>query len=135
MSFTFIALVCCTWSPLIVWIREILFSFEVEQLAIYGFQNLFHSHSIPFISNTIASRVINMQLPVDTMKYLILSKGCWVVKHENHRMCFSALRKIKFYSGYLCPKMNKEIKAKCGHGKIKRIYCILWFFLGWPYKR
>lgn len=34
-------------------------------------------------------------------------------------MCFSTPRKIKFYSGYLCPKMNKEIKANVDIGRLK----------------
>lgn len=43
MSFTFIALVCLTWTILLrVRIRNIFFSFEIEQLTIYGFQKLFH---------------------------------------------------------------------------------------------
>lgn len=35
--------------------------------------------------------------------------------------------KMKFCSGYLCQKMNKDIKAKCGPRQIKWISCILWF--------
>ena len=74
MFFTITALVCLTWTVLIDGIQNIFFSFWKEQLMIYEFQKIFQSHSIPFISNTTASRVINMQLPIDTMKYLILSR-------------------------------------------------------------
>ena len=75
MFFTIIALVCLTWTVLLIdGIQNIFFSFWKEQLMIYEFQKIFQSHSIPFISNTTASRVINMQLPIDTMKYLILSR-------------------------------------------------------------
>lgn len=69
------------------------------------------------------SGIKNTQLPADAMKYLILRKIVELLNTKGTE--YVSLKKIKFYFGYLCPKMNKAIKTKCEHKIIKKIYCSL----------
>lgn len=59
-----------------LWGLEIFFFFLWDRAThdIWISEAISQGHSVLFISNTTTSGVINMQLPVDTMKYLILSK-------------------------------------------------------------
>lgn len=94
-SFTFTALVCLfshidssfhcgDW-------KYFLFFWDGATYNIWISETILQSHSIPFISNTTALGIINMQLPVDIMKYLILKQKVVELLNMKATECISLL--------------------------------------------